>query len=81
VAPHPPLYTIIEDTIADTAVEQALARDMIAVHGTEAAVVARQNARSAALAGQPTQAKSWIRVLGNIQRQQPGLATARPSEQ
>jgi hypothetical protein len=80
VAPHPPLYTIVDDTIADTAAEQALARDMIAVHGTEAAVVARQNARSAALAGQPTQAKSWIRVLGTIQRQQPGLAAARASE-
>jgi hypothetical protein len=80
VAPHPPLYTIVDDTIADTAAAQALARDMIAVHGTEAAVVARQNARSAALAGQPTQAKSWIRVLANIQRQQPGLATARRSE-
>jgi len=50
--------------------EQLLARDMIEVHGTEAAAVARQNARSAALAGQPTQAKSWISVLGVIQRQQ-----------
>jgi hypothetical protein len=32
--------------------------------------VARENARAAALAGQAAQAKSWIRVLGTIQRQQ-----------
>ena len=80
MAPHPPLYTIIEDTMADAGAEHALARDIIAVHGTEAAGIARQNARSAALAGQPAQAKSWIRVLGNIQRQQPGLAAVAPSE-
>ena len=48
--------------------EQTLARDMIAVHGTEAATVARENARTAALAGRPAKAKSWIRVLGVIQR-------------
>jgi hypothetical protein len=75
VAPHPPLYTIIEDMRGDEAAEQVLVRDMVAVHGTEAAVVARQNARAAALASQPTQAKSWIRVLGNIQRPQPGQGT------
>lgn len=46
----------------------ALARDMI-VHGMEAATVARNNARVAALAGQAIQATSWIRVLGLIQRQ------------
>jgi hypothetical protein len=68
-APHPPLYTIIQDMIGDEKAEQALARDMVAVHGTEAAIVARQNVRAAALAGQPTQAKTWIRVLGEIQRQ------------
>ena len=48
--------------------ERRLARDMIEVHGTEAAAVARGNARSAALAGQPLQARSWIRVLDIIQR-------------
>ena len=45
--------------------EQLLARNMIDVHGAEAANVARGNARSAALAGQPAQAKSWTRVAGN----------------
>jgi hypothetical protein len=49
---------------------ERLARDMMDVHGTEAATVARANARGAALAGQPEQAKSWIRVLGIIQRNQ-----------
>jgi hypothetical protein len=48
--------------------DQPLARDMIDVHGTRAAVVARDNARTAALAGQPPQARSWIRVLGLIQQ-------------
>ena len=80
MAPHPPLYTIIEDTMADAGAEHAPARDIIAVHGTEAAVIARQNARSAALAGQPAQAKSWIRVLGKIQQQQPGIAAVGQSE-
>ena len=49
---------------------QSLARDMIEVHGTQAADVARNNAREAALAAQIPQAKSWIRVLALIQRQQ-----------
>jgi hypothetical protein len=53
----------------DGADEQSLARDMIDVHGEEAAVVARDNARTAALAGQRPQAKSWIRVVGIIQGQ------------
>jgi hypothetical protein len=53
---------------ADGAGEQSLARDMIDVHGAEAAVVARDNARTAALAGQTPQARSWIRVLGLIQQ-------------
>jgi hypothetical protein len=48
--------------------EQLLARDMIDVHGTEAATVARDNARTAALDGQKPQARSWIRVLGIIQQ-------------
>ncbi len=49
--------------------EQMLARSIIEVHGAEAAIIARGNARSAALAGQPSQPKSWIRVLGIIQQQ------------
>jgi hypothetical protein len=49
---------------------------MIDVHGSEAATVARENARAAALARQPTQAKYWIRVLGIIQKQQAGKASA-----
>jgi hypothetical protein len=52
----------------DGAGEQSLADDMIEVHGADAAVVARDNARTAALAGQKPKAKSWIRVLGIIQR-------------
>ena len=59
----------------DGANDQSLARDMIDVHGTEAAGVARENARAAALAGQAVQAKSWIRVLEVIQRQQSGKAS------
>ncbi len=43
---------------------------MIEAHGVEAPTVARENARGAALAGQVAGAKSWIRVLGLIQRQQ-----------
>ena len=49
---------------------EKLARDLIEVHGDEAPTIARGNARTAALAGQPTLAKSWIRVLSIIQRQQ-----------
>jgi hypothetical protein len=53
---------------ANDADEQSLARAMVDVHGAEAAVVARDNARAAALAGQKPQARSWIRVLGLIQQ-------------
>ncbi len=56
--------------MADDSDEQRLARNIIEVHGMEAAIIARGNARGAALAGQPLQAKSWIRVLGIIQRRQ-----------
>ena len=70
--PHPPLYTIPDGTMADDAAGEALARDIIAVHGSAAAAVIRQNARAAALAGQTAQAKSWIAVLGSVQRQQSG---------
>jgi hypothetical protein len=47
-----------------------LARDLIEVHGNDAPTIARGNARAAALAAQPMLAKSWIRVLSMIQRQQ-----------
>ena len=56
----------------DAADQQRLARDLIEVHGDEAPTVARGNARTAALASQPALAKSWIRVLSIIQRQQAG---------
>ena len=59
--------------------EASLARNVIDVHGVEAAVIARRNARAAAVAGQATQAKSWIRVLGIIQRQRAG-EVAPPAE-
>jgi hypothetical protein len=60
--------------MTDGSEDHKLARDIIDVHGREAVTVARENARAAALAGQAAQAKSWIRVLGNIQRQQAGKA-------
>ena len=47
---------------------------MIDVHGAAAATVARENARSAALAGQMAQARRWLRVVGLIQRQPAPLA-------
>jgi hypothetical protein len=45
-----------------------LARDMIDVHGAEAAGVARENARAAACSGRPHEARTWIRVIDLIQR-------------
>ncbi len=48
--------------------DDTLARDIIDVHGSMAAGVARDNARAAALAGQGMQARSWLRVLSIIQR-------------
>ena len=69
--------TAIDEAIVmtDGSHDQTLARDMIEVHGTKAATVARGNARAAALAGQAAHAKSWIRVLGIIQRQQAAIAS------
>ena len=65
----------IGDTVdRDGADQQRLARDLIEVHGNGAPAVARDNARTAALAGRPIVAKSWIRVLSIIQRQQAGEA-------
>jgi hypothetical protein len=62
--------------MTDRSDEHNLACDMIDVHGQEAATVARANARAAALAGQAEKAKSWISVLGAIQRQQAGKVSA-----
>jgi hypothetical protein len=59
--------------------DDALAHDMIEVHGTRTAAVARENARAAALAGQAMQAKSWIRMLGIIQRRQAGQVSPLPT--
>jgi hypothetical protein len=59
--------------------EDTLAHDMIEVHGAEASTVARDNARAAALAGQVVRAKSWIRVLGFIQRRQAGQVSPLPT--
>ena len=56
--------------------DDKLAGNMIDVHGRKAATVARANARAAALAGQAEKAKSWIKVLGAIQRQQAGKVSA-----
>lgn len=56
--------------MADGSEEELLAREIIDVHGARAADIARDNARRAALAGQPARAKTWICVLGIIQRQQ-----------
>ena len=60
-----------DEPMAESEVSAALARDMIDVHGTEAATVARNNARAAAIAAQLPQAKAWIRVLDIIQRIRP----------
>jgi hypothetical protein len=60
------------DGAGDDGGADKLARGLIEVHGNEAPTIARGNARSAALASQPMLAKSWIRVLSIIQRQQAG---------
>jgi hypothetical protein len=67
-----PLGTLFDKAIVmtDEIDDDALARDIIDVHGSRAATVARDNARAAALAGQGMQARSWIRVLAIIQRRQ-----------
>ena len=70
---HDPSLDVIT-AMTDGPDGQLLARDMIEVHGIEAATVARGNARGAALAGQAMKAKEWIRVLGIIQRQQAARA-------
>src|SRR3954451_20774739 len=66
--------------MADDPGEELLARNMVDVHGAEAATIVRANARGAAVTGQPGQAKSWIRVLGIIQHHSTitSLARLRP---
>lgn len=66
--------------MSDDLDEGLLARDMIDVHGTQAAAIARGNARGAALAGQGMQARSWIRVLGIIQRRRTDKARRGPGK-
>jgi hypothetical protein len=63
--------------MTDGSDDRRLARDMIDVHGREAATVARGNARAAALAGQAPQAKSWIKVLGRSSGSWPTNASPR----
>ena len=59
--------------------DHQLALNIIDIHRREAATIARENARAAARAGQATQAKYWIRVLGTIQRQQAGKVSGESS--
>jgi len=47
---------------------EQLARDMIDVHGADAAGVARDNARAAARAGQLIEARKWLSLVELIQR-------------
>jgi len=56
--------------------DDALARDMIEVHGNDAAGVARANARNAAVTGAIVSAKRWMGVLAAIQRKQAGREAA-----
>jgi hypothetical protein len=63
------------DAMSDGSGDRQLACDIIEVHGREAPTIARENARAAALAGQAARAKSWIKVLGTIQRQQSSRAS------
>jgi hypothetical protein len=53
----------------------ALACDMIEVHGPDAATIARDNARTAAIAGQALQAKSWLALVGIIQQRVAALSS------
>ena len=67
-------FTSTDVDVSEESDERQLARDMIEVHGAAAAGVARDNARSAALAGQMVQARRWLRAVGHIQRQAAGPA-------
>ena len=66
--------------MSDDSDEDALARDMIEVHGGEASRIARANARTAALAGAVASAKRWIRVLEVIQRRRVDKASGKLSQ-
>jgi hypothetical protein len=54
----------------DTDPNDNLARDMIDVHGNDAAGIARDNARTAAIAGRTEQVRKWLAVVDVIQRRQ-----------
>jgi hypothetical protein len=54
-----------------------LARDMIEAHGDDAVIVARENARRAAVSGRVDQAKLWLRIVGLIQRVRPGTSSSK----
>lgn len=56
--------------MSDDPENRKLAREIIDVHGDGAADVARDNARTAALAGHAPQAKVWLKIVALIQRQQ-----------
>ena len=73
--------TVTVTSESEPADDRLLAHDMIDVHGSAAATVARNNARSAALAGQIEQAKSWIRVLAIVQQQQANRPRRPPVEE
>lgn len=60
-------FTSPKNEMPDDIYERTLARDMIEVHGTGAEKIARENARTAAQAGNPALAKRWIKILGIIQ--------------
>jgi hypothetical protein len=49
-----------------------LARAMIEMHGNHAATVARSNARTAAVAGQLSPARNWLKIVETIQRRNRG---------
>jgi hypothetical protein len=70
--------TASAEDLGQRADEPSLALDMIEVHGAAAAVIARENARIEALAGRAPQAKSWMRILGIIQRRQTAQRAGAP---
>jgi hypothetical protein len=61
---------------------EAFAHDIIDVHGSGAAELAREKARTAILSGRIAPAKSWLKVLAMIQRQQAArVELARPAQE
>ena len=57
-----------DETPQPSRIGEQLARDMIDVHGADAAGVARDNARAAACVGQFVEARKWLRMVKLIQR-------------